>query len=528
MGRGARAAFALVWLLAMPSAMAATGAAEGYFLTTGPLTFRGPTEAAIAPVVVFSNNTYEGQLRITSPRALVCLYEHSFAQVGSVRAAAVPKQDCLERTDLTLSSIAHEDHAGWFAILPSSEGSLSFAAPKVRVKPQAVSIFASDDANRASSGDLDQPSDSRFTKRTVGPHLLVSGEGRATFEGSALVKVKGLDVQADSDQGSFEYETGDSTSTTPGVQEVVMRWVSIEAEDLHVELTIPSRLQVAASEASRVAVEGGLSFSPVEGALRTAQATYPAAGGNATVEGSLVLSAAPASGGTGALIGMAGEIRSTTLVARPVPVSDRYGGAGWMLTAIVGAGMVVAGGTAAAVAWRVKASPRVAAVNPRMPATPPLKSPLEEVQELAASYLKRAEEAADKGDWHSCLEWLHRAGRVGPRSAKWHLEEGITLFHLRRYEEAIVAFERATLAILDGEPELWAADCALALGSLDLAESYLIDALGSPRLHPDVLGQIATETAYAPLRERERVKNGIDNALLRLRERPAPSEGEHV
>jgi len=359
--------------------------------------------------------------------------------------------------------------------------------------------------NASTSGDL--PHEGYFSKRIAGAHAVVLASGVLNHEGGALVKAKVGLVRVESDEGSAEYATGETASPTPGAHEVVIRWVSVEYEQGSLVMESPQLVTVAAREVPILRVDGALNLVPTSGTLRTSANEYEATGERETLRGNFVASLSPTPRAEATSVTMRGTLDAASIVAKPVPLSERVGASSWLGGAVALAAVSAGGGALAVLLKRHDRAKR---------AMPPKVASSAEAAEWAEDDAAEAIEAALIGDWLVARALMERALRTHPDHEPGDKELGAALLAVGHAEEAIVHFERAALKANDGDAQLGCALASVMIGDFDLAEEYALDALACEDLHPDVLMELASHKALSKTRERPIVRDALDDATRRV------------
>lgn len=548
---GRAVALLIAGLLALPSAIAAPIQGEALLATSGPLAFAGTTGATLEPVAILNNNTAATHLDLTAAGpAHFCVHQMTWPRAGilDVYPGEQPPQ-CSDRTNLRVQANGGGTAAGWAADLPAPSARVDLSSANMSTEPRASSRLASPEADGTSATDGTLPSQAYFIKTTTAPHLLLTATGSANVTGGGLVKIKGLPLVISSDQGSTTVTTGETFTGTAGMGEVTAVWVTVEYSAGSLLLEASSPIQIAATSAPLLDVDGTLTLGPTTGLFNTTAALYNASGKPATMTGHFRGSITPTTDGSAADLTMSGDLQSTSIVARPIPFNQRYAAeASWLWPFGVVVGLALAGGAVAvAIQRHNKKHPRPAHPPPPAPPTPPahLLVPVtapaapadpepvvalalvpapapgtDDPRELATDYATRAEKAADAGKWPEAEYLLRKSLELDPSIPARHMEMGLALTALGDDVGALREYERAAEGMTNGEPEILAAERALALRDDARAASLLLDALTRPGLAPDVLDEIETEPSFARLRENPAVKAALDAALRRAGRSP--------
>lgn len=361
--------------------------------------------------------------------------------------AAVVRTETEERTwdltGVTVTSISHSDfsflgvHAGPGATLSGVSESETTLHPRTR------STLSTD--RETVNPRRDYPS---YHAEVSEPHLFASLSGSAVLHGAGEARVLGSRVRIVASENQTDWDTGYSQ---PSAVELMAEWFIFSFGSGRVEIqTTREPLQITASAANS-GWDGKVTFRPLLGALETREATYvPSASKSEKLDGTFQATLEPALDGKGVAMRLHGDLRGTSLVARPVPLGARLSESpAWGFVLLGVAAVVGAGATGTLWWWRHGHRAR--------PPDPLLPFRVEDCVEAGA--IACAEE-----DWARGAEWYRRAHELAPTSARVAADLAFALTQIGGTDEAMAYFRRAHDLSTDGEAAFNAALAALAAG----------------------------------------------------------------
>jgi hypothetical protein len=357
----------------------------------------------------------------------------------------------------------------------------------------------SKDAASAHSADTDAPEYRYYAKTITTPHLDTSGPGTATYAGSGLTRILGLNLHIKSAEGEMDIQTGTTTTSTLLGEAVTVSWVALDLNGATLALTSTTPILLPTPSVS-VTATGTLTLH------RPAQ--------DATTDGRIAFDASVTPDGNSARI-----VRSSAVVVRASPYS--LGGVNFPL--ILG-GLVVAsaGGAALGLILRRRQAARAALVAQKRPipvvvdtrgGTVAESEPADEVGlAQAAAIMECAEVAASECEWRLALDLVASARRLDPRD--WQLAATQALWFERAgaLDQAMGAYDEAR-ALGMREADVCSAICALKKDDEELAVAYLARAVD---LAPENVREITSEPILARLRARADVEALLRSARSRL------------
>ncbi len=484
-------AWGLLLVGIMLAPLASASSARGDFSTTGDLSFSARATLGFSAQALYTDS--HDPANLSAPLLRVTSYEQqdaafsvgplppTSAQVGPLKQRSFTVHDA----SVTLTSL----RGGWTGLYPDAAGRMTMTpSGSANLHPNTLTMIPN---GRAGTDAPDQPF---YYARVTGPHFDIDGAGSVLFDGAGALKVLGARVRIVAAENTTEFDTG---AEPTGPAQETLRWVYLSWDVGRFALDASPALQLAARDSASF-TSSSLAFVPTGGEMDTPGARYVAQPGEvATVAGALAGTVTTPDGRAAALH-VEGDVRATSLLARPAPVAGPAlaGLPAWIGLAVAGA--VVASGGAVAVLGR-----RRARVHPRPRRV-----------RRAAQHAALAQDAREEGSLAEALKHIRRALAL-VSSGAYHFEEGLLLKALGSPAEARDCFALASRGLVDGEAEMKAADCALQLGEVDDAARWVVLALGKSQLDPRVLAWIATEPRFAPLRAWPAVAEPLRAALAR-------------
>lgn len=346
-----------------------------------------------------------------------------------------------------------------------------------------------------------------------GPHLVAESRGTFRYEGGGNLKLHGLDLSVRSDEGTYLLDTTWSYVGVVAHREE-MRWAVLEFSSGALEARLDQAWTLVAPEVSFSA--GSLEFvGPSWGALERRDSRLLAEGqASSHLWGDLHGSATPVEEDGAAVLALdlEGDLAHTDLREEPISLLGSVyvpAPGSWLLLPLLG-GVAVAGYAAGVVLRRRRHDAAAAAAEAPLALTP------EDCCALAAR-------AVDRERWPEAAEWLGRARRLAPGSARVCADLAYATAQRGDHEEALALFEEARRLGADGAEVHYHAALA-ALGARRPpaeAEAWAKVALErSPSLALEM-----EDRAFDALRGRPGFEEALTEAWDRLAgEAPPPSK----
>jgi hypothetical protein len=449
-----------------------------------------------APLGLFVNGTVGAAVTLTATSLHIVVMEKTYARVGANYASPLaPSRQDYNFTVAALT-VAGYQSGGVIGGYPARESSLTLENSS-HVSGLAGWRFSLEEREASIRGEkYDGP---LYRVDLDEPHVLVQADGDATLRGAWAIKLRGMHISVDSDQGHQEFSTGDE-STSPLT--VTTRWVIVESEDLTASIRSDHSPIRAAFSSASVHWDGTAIVGVSSGNLARSGESYRIDPGVVALTGTLDASIVPG-GSESSPVGvmmLSGDLQETTLGSAEV-ILHGSPSPWWplLLGSVVVAGF--AGGAVYGIAGRRK--PSGAAVS-----TPPVAPSASRFDDM----MKRCALAADQRDWAEALFWIRKASDEHPEDASLRKTEALYLELMGDLEAALGTYEVAALmgcedALLD------AALCAQRLGHDSLAISFAIRALDQV---PEFADEIALDKGFRELRETTELKDAIARARPKI------------
>src|SRR5581483_6778731 len=248
------------------------------------------------------------------------------------------------------------------------------------------------------------------------------------------------------------------------------RWIVVTFDAGTFVLRTSAPIRAAAHDASDLAWDGTLSLTKAEGTIRAEGRAYPSPIGGETVVIDGAFNGAISSPQVGTpILGLAGELRSTSLAAVPIPKSEgMLNGVPWVTVSLVLGGLV-------AVAVLVKFDTPRAAI--RTFGAVVVERVRIESAEKGKEFAKIGDEEMEYEHFESAARAYAKAARLDSENAAHYLlSRGMALAKLHRYAAAARCFERAAGPTHISEALCWAARMNLRLGREDQAAAQVVGA----------------------------------------------------
>lgn len=394
--------------------------------------------------------------------------------------------------ELSLSGAGPGSMAGFY---PRDGATFEMEATTSSLHAEARSTLTDQDE---ASADLDAW---WYAQEVDDPHVAVAARGVALMTGAWAVKVRGGAATIESDEGTVTLRTG-ADASAPG--HATIRWLLIESQAIDMTLDTGSTLLLAALVEGHASWTGAARVDGASGRLHADGIEYEARMSSATVDGDLRarLSPAPTSGPVRLLLGISGDMRSTSLAAAtvaPVPSGSSWTGV-WILAAAV---VLLGGGAGVAFSVRRRHAPMSPVRDPVVPLVTIVQQPSAKAS-AAAALVKQAYEQGDARNWEEAAVLFARARKLDPTHPRVALDEGFARYMAQDHAGAIHVLEEAAKDSRDGEAELLCAYCALAAGDREGAGSFILQALEAPALSDEILSQIVDDPAARAIWEPSR------------------------
>lgn len=489
------AAFSILIALLLPLASAGEQA-NGLLDVSGPVLLEGMTTAQPDQVLAFvvpdlSNGI---TVHLKAPGLSdICNVTKEFAGIQtSVRSAdtEVPTSgpDCHEETDLAITAGGSAtDPRDYFAAYPKTPDSMRVTLQSEGLREEAAAgshQFNSRDADRSTPAD---PKANEWYLVRANDSVVVTGV--ASVEGifSGCLKFHGPSVDTSSTSGSQHYTT---TQTDSGgiLHTTTVEWLYVCVQDAALTITGNSPILMGVNAMSAT-TQGSLHFTSTGGNLASDHFTYETKAKDADLTGTLTTNFSASS-----QLHVVGSLNSAMMARARIPTSplaSNWGKAGVLGAVLLGGGLMVG----AVVLYRRRAAQVVLQAAPPAATVP---SPARVAREFAAI-----------GELGMAIEFARAARQEQPGDADLALQEGLWLFRLGQYAEALRAFDAAILLTTSGEPEYWAARTAIRLGQHDAAEVYAARGLDRARSE-GIVSLFAQSRELAGLRGRASVRAALE------------------
>lgn len=509
---GMRVVVCLVLALGLLAPAARAEESRGQLQVQGSFALAERAETVLSPQLVMSNTTWAVDgFELQAAKVVVHLYSGDAVSVRDpIRDHThLPHTVRAETHTYHNVSIRLEDaSAEGLWVLNSTDGRLTLpSAGALTFEPRPYSDMTDVPGSPPWASDH-REHHHRQIFRT--PHLATHAQGVVQYEGGGSIKLHGMMLYVESDEGGRLISTQWTTTSGPGPLEK-MRWAVLEFPHAVLQASAQSPWRVLASDVTFVC--GGLSlFGPTSGTLEANGFRLLAEGRATHLSGELKGRATPMMVDEAAVVALdlAGDLQHTDLVEEPAGTFGRASVpapiGGWLLLPLALA--LVAGGFAVGLAVRRRRG--ALAAPAAIPLTP------EDCCALAAR-------AIDHERWPEAAEWLSRARRLAPGSARLCADLAYATAQMGEHEEALALFVEARGLGADApEMHFHAALAALAARRPPAeAEAWAKAALE----HSPSLALEMEERPFDALRGRPGFEEALTRAWDRLAgEAPPPSK----
>lgn len=493
-----------LFLLLLTSIASAAGVSESEIVVERAITL--PTGATVEgdPIAIYANDSSSWRsLTLSATRLRVSTYEFNrtvaYGTDGTTLLQGPPQLPRMSsRTDFegaTLRVVAGD--GGYVGFYPETGVASLVAADDVRLAP-------SDDTSLGGTipaveqSDPHEMGDDGYDRRIVQPHASYAAPGELRYAGAADARIRGASFFVEDASGNRTwFWTGRETSHIgpAGVATMHSRWAVLEFDGEMVLDSGPASIQVAFAEGV-VAWRGSAILTGAEGAIQTESGAYETSPAYTKLEGDLSGPFRPFDAGEKPAMRMSlsGDLRSTNMAATTSVPSPPAGASLPTIFALLLVGTALVGGGFAA----------RAAIARRDDAR---RHSLDECVEFANL-------AAEQGRFQVALDWVRRARRLAPRSARLATDEAFYLQQTGDLESALASYDEASALAEDGEPDYLAASLQVSMDlDLDEAEARVVRALERT---PALALEVEEEPGFDVLRGRARFDGALRTAFAQL------------
>ncbi|HEX2022540.1 MAG TPA: hypothetical protein VHH36_07490 [Candidatus Thermoplasmatota archaeon] len=497
-----RLSTAVTTLLLLLLPLAAAQAAQGEFVFAGTATASDWVSVrGASPVLLSTGPGVFQSIEVRAAKLHVTVYQMN-STWGPANVYA-PSEVVAERTfvdaSLTFDDLAAHGFVGLAGAWSTQVASTRLATFTGVDSATYTTATGDADANGGNAagrffGEQELP---EFVETVDRPHVASNVTGAIAGAGDGRLHVLGPDGHVRAADGAFDFTTvGPEESEVdplrpPGALQT-HRWAVVELEGATFSL-VAGEPVVLALDGAQIAVDGTLALAAAVGDLAGSGATYFATGGPVEMTGNFTASLLPVPGSSDVRLALQGDLRGTTMpavhapAAASPPASPGLSFDPLLLLPLVG--VALAAPAAGYAVWRRR-------------------HPKTTVEE----YVAYATLAADAGDPARAVEWLRRARRLAPASARLPFDEAQYLAMMGAVEEAVAAYRDAHERSKDGKAAFEAALLLATVGDLGGCEAWLAHSLSRS---PELAWAVEGEPGFAPLHGRPRFEGLIADALQR-------------